>query len=144
VFTVLATVTSAPSSGRFSGEIVIQAEMDGPRDLKVVFSGNVPDRTYATPAKLLLGVVAAGSTPSRELRVFANGWEGLRVESVQATGEFSASAEEMSTGREWKVTVGVAGRPAAGLLKGEVRIATNDPLTKEIVVPVSAIIREGE
>ena len=78
------------------------------------------------------------------MRIVANGWEGLRVESVQTTGGLSASAEETSGGREWKVIVGVAGRPAAGLLKGEVHITTNDPLVKEIVVPVCAIIRDGE
>ena len=122
---------------------VIQTDSNQAPELKVTVAGNVSVRTHAAPAKLMLGAVASGSRASREVVVRANGWEGLKVESVQCGEGLSATAEETAPGREWRITVSLVGNPAPGLLKSEVRIDVNDHLAKEIIVPVYAIIRGG-
>jgi len=144
-FVVVAAVKETLPPGPFSGTIVINADVnDGPRDLKVTLAGNVPARTYATPGKLLFGVVELDGSPSREVVVHANGWDGLKVESVHAGNGLSASAEQTDPGKEWKIAVRIAGNPPPGLLKSEIRFTVNDPLVKEIVVPVYAVIRDGK
>jgi len=142
-FVVFVKVEGPMASGPFSGFIVIQTDSNQAPELKVTVAGNVAARTHAAPAKLMLGAVSSGSRASREVVVRANGWEGLKVESVQCGEGLSATAEETTPGREWRITVSLVGNPAPGLLKSEVRIDVNDPLAKEIIVPVYAIIRGG-
>lgn len=143
-FTISMRIENPPASGLFNGFITIQTDLAGARELKVTLTGNVAARTYAMPAKLMFGVVASGSTPSREVLVRANGWDGLKVESVHAGNGLSASAEQTDPGKEWKIAVRIAGNPPPGLLKSEIRFTVNDPLVKEIVVPVYAVIRDGK
>ena len=142
-FIVSVKIENPAAPGPFTGTITIRTDLDQMRELKVTFAGSVPARTYASPAKLMLGVVASGSSHSRDVMIRANGWQGLKVESVQATDGLAATAEETTPGKEWKITVRVVGSPKPGFLKGELRSAVNDPLTKEIVVPVYAVISEG-
>ena len=142
-FTVSVKIENPSATGPFAGSITIRTDLDEPRELKVTFAGSVTVHTYASPEKLLFGVVKPGGFPSRDVMVRTSGWEGLKVESVKATGSLGTTAEETTPGKEWKITVRVAGSLAPGLLKGELRIAVNDPLTKEIVVPVYAVVSES-
>jgi len=143
-FSVCVKIENPTPSGSFNGFITIRTDLGGAPELKVTLTGNVAARTYAIPAKLMFGVVAPGTTASREVVVRANGWDGLKVESVHAGDGLSVTAEETDPGKEWKIAVRIDGSPAPGLLKSELRIAVNDPLVKEVVVPVYAVIRDGE
>jgi len=143
-FTVRVRSENATACGPFNGFITIRTDLGGTPELKVTLTGNVSAKTYAVPAKLMFGVVASGGTPSREVVVRANGWEDLKVESVHTGDALSATAEQTDPGKEWKIAVRIDGSPAPGLLKSELRITVNDPLVKEIVVPVYAVIRDGE
>jgi len=143
-FTVRVRIENATACGPFNGFVTLRTDVAGTPELKVTFTGEVAFRTYAVPAKLMFGVVASGSTPSREVVVRANGGEDMKVESVHAGNALSATVDQTDAGKEWKIAVRITGNPPPGLLKSEIRFTVNDPLVREIVVPVYAVIRDGE
>jgi len=134
-------VNGAPAGG-FTGSVLIQTDIEKLKPVPITVSGNVHMRTELIPPRLFFAVVCVGETPTRELIVRANQWEGLKIEKVDAPETLSVATEELKPGKEWRLAVTFKGPAPEGLYKDKITIHLNDEEMKQAEVPVVAMIRK--
>jgi len=136
-------VTANPPAGGggFNGTIVVGTDMEGVPPLKLTVSGYSRTRTEVVPPRLFFGVVNLEEETTRSITLRANGWEGLKIEKVDAPDTLIAAATETAEGQEWNVDVTVKKDAPDGMLREKIVIHTNDEESKEIEVQVYVLVR---
>jgi len=137
---VTVTIDGTPPPGAFRGSIEIETDLDKNASMPVSVSGFVRARTEVIPPKLFFGVVAEGETPRRQVTIRATSWEGLKVEKVQAPDGLAVTTEEVTQGKEWRVSVQLNGPFHTRMVKDKIKVFLNDEKMKEIEVKVYALI----
>lgn len=134
-------------SANFAGQVTKTVHLDSndPRTPSAVLTlnGSITELIAATPRTLNLGSLKAGSTKEAVLTLENKGSKPLAITSVQ-----SPVAGIAGTIRNGKVNPGKTGEiavvvtvPREGrFLSGYLKIQTDSPLKREIVVPVYATI----
>ena len=141
-YAVKISIAGTPPVGAFRGSVNISIDLDKKRNLPVTVKGYVRSRTDIIPRKLFFGIVAAGQSPKRDILIRANSWEGLEVEKVEAPDALHVTAEEVTEGKEWRVSVQLNGPFDSRMLRENIRIYINDPEMREIELKVQAIWRK--
>jgi len=138
------TIDGMPPPGQFRGTIEINIDLNEKTRMTVSVSGFVRARTEVIPPKLFFGVVGAGETPKREIIIRATSWKGLKVEKVEAPDGLAVTTEEVTEGKEWRVSVQLNGPFGARMVKDKIKVYLNDEKMKEIEVKVYALISKKD
>ena len=149
-YLVRVRIAGNPPAGAFVATVGIQTDIEKAKAINITVTGNVRLRTEVIPPKLFFGVVCSGTTPSRDLIVKANSWDGLKVEGVEAPPGLAVTTKEVKPGKEWLITVQLkdtaakAGGDAAAssMRKEKVKLLLNDPAQKTVEVIVYALVRD--
>ena len=135
-------IVGIPPTGAFRGSVTISTDLDKKRSLTVTVRGYVRSRTDIIPRKLFFGIVGDGQTPKRDILIRANSWDGLKVEKVEAPDMLNVTTEEITEGKEWRVSVQLNGPFESKMFRERIRIYINDPQMRKIELKVQAILRK--
>jgi hypothetical protein len=97
---------------------------------------------HLTPAAADFGELSLAGQARRMVLTLVNfGTEPVAISAVTANVDgVSARAEEVETGKRWRVVVELSPALARGRIEGEVRIATTSASMPELVAPLAARI----
>jgi hypothetical protein len=114
-------------------------------DVEIAERGATP-RVEIEPETLDLGIVIAGERVEWGLKVRNAGGGELRLEDIVSSPFISVGNRpggSLAPGEEQRLSLTVAGAPA-GVFRGHIAVATNDPERRTVTVPVSGYIATRE
>jgi hypothetical protein len=137
-------IDGPPPPGTFQGTVLINTDLDARSNISVTVSGYVRARTEIVPPKLFFGVVRVNEHPTRQVVVRANSWEGLKVEKVKAPEGIAVTAEEVTEGKEWRLSAQMKGPFTSKIVTGRIKLYLNDPQMREVEVKVYGLISQED
>jgi hypothetical protein len=103
--------------------------------------GTVSGDLSLDPAQVSFGIVKTGQDAIRILKLNNSSAQPVKVLGITSTDPaVTASAEPVSPGKEYKITVMLRRGAAEGQLRGDLAIQTDDPKQGKIDVPFYAIV----
>jgi Protein of unknown function (DUF1573)/Flagellar-associated PapD-like len=103
--------------------------------------GIVTGDLSVNPAQISFGIVPRGSGAVRIIRLTNQSARAVKVLGVTSDNvAVSASAQPLTAGKEYKVTVELHRGTPDGQVRGELRIATDDPTQRTLEVPFYGIV----
>ncbi|HUI24726.1 MAG TPA: DUF1573 domain-containing protein [Candidatus Kryptonia bacterium] len=138
----LAIQATAPI-GPFTEPLVVETSSAKYPAVRVAVTGIVDGDLAPAPRELRFGAVTRGDPAAREVIVRNRGDVPARVIGAELSQPIArAQIETVRDGREYRVLVSLYSALAPGRVQAQLKIQTNRPEQPEIVVPVSATIRE--
>ncbi len=109
--------------------------------LQISVFGAVTGDLSVNPPQVSFGIIARGQGAMRIIRLVNQGAQPVRVVGVTSDNlAVSASAEPVSAGKEYKVTVELHRGTPDGQVRGRLRIKTDDPKQETLNVPFYGIV----
>jgi hypothetical protein len=103
--------------------------------------GTVTGDLSVDPPQVSFGIVARGAGAVRIIRLTNQGARPVKVTGVTSNNvAVTASAQPLTEGKEYKVTVELHRGTPDGQVRGELRIATDDPKQRTLEVPFYGIV----
>lgn len=138
----LAIQATAPL-GRFTEPVVIDTSSATYPKVSAQVTGIVDGDLTALPRELRFGAVPRGDAPTRDVVLRNYGDVPARVIGAAPTQPVArVQIDAVQEGREYHVHVSLYGGLPPGRIQTQLRIQTNRPEQPEIVIPMSAVIRE--
>lgn len=144
---VKAALSAGSDVGWFRREIVIESDDPERQRYSVFMAGTSVELLSLKPARgVFFGPVVAGSSEERSIELRTMNPDvlfqiaGLGVED---DSQLIARCEEVEKEKAYRVYVRLAAQVTQGLLRGSVRVRTNNPKLGTITLPVTAIVTEA-
>ena len=122
--------------GQFSGVLTVETAHDSHPTIEIPFSGKVVGDIECRPSTFLLHANSSGRTASillrsRQGRPF--NIDSPRFELEGCTGQVAATKLDAQS---WRISLTLHDPLPGGIVKGQMRVTTNAPDDREIVIPV--------
>jgi len=129
--------------GPFTEPVVVDTTSTKSPRVTVRVTGIVDGDLAAVPRELRFGAVTRGDSTSREVIVRNRGDVPARVIGAAFSEPVArAQIETVQDGREYRVLVSLYSTLLPGRVQTQLKIQTNRPEQAEIVLPVTATVRE--
>jgi len=129
--------------GRFTETVTLDTSSARQPTVSVTVIGFVDGDLAPWPRAVRFGVVARNESAARDVIVRNHGDVPARIVGASLRPEVARAAiETVEDGREYRVRLNLSDSLAPGRVNAQLTIQTNRPDQAEIVLPVSATIRE--
>lgn len=128
--------------GQQNKTITVESNDPQQPQVQLLLRGNVANLIELRPDRVIFNQMGPRDTVSQAVDIVATGPDTkFKIVSVASqTSNFTATADAIEEGRQYRITVTTQGELPVGALYGTVRVVTDHPARQVIDIPVSTMV----
>jgi len=142
---IVVTLDRDTPLGRFNDTLTLRTTSRRTPVITVPVFGSIDGDVIVLPPQVTFGVTHAGGAPERELYIRNRSARALTVTRVDVPSDVATyDLKAVEEGQEYRLTIRLRDGLKPGKVESAVEIYTDDPAESRIVVPLYAIVRDGQ